>query len=87
MMTVVAIVGLLASIAVPSMIRARSGAQRNACLNNLRQIDSGKQQWAVEKTKAPLTLLSSQMCNRMSKPCPFVSLADSVQSLPTPTTF
>ena len=87
MMIVVAIVGLLASIAVPSMMRARANAQRNACINNLRQIDSAKQQWAVEKTKAPLTLLSSQICNRMSKPCPFVPLADSVQPLPTPTTF
>ena len=52
MMIVVAIVGLLASIAVPSMMRARANAQRNACLNNLRQIDSAKQQWAVEKNKS-----------------------------------
>jgi prepilin-type N-terminal cleavage/methylation domain len=52
MMIVVAIVGLLASLTIPSMMRARSNAQRNACINNLRQIDSGKQQWAVEKNKS-----------------------------------
>ena len=47
-MIVIAIVGLLASIAVPNFLRARIQAQQTACINNLRQIDSGKQQWALE---------------------------------------
>ena len=47
-MIVVAIIGLLAAIAIPNFIRARTTAQTNACINNLRQIDSAKQQWALE---------------------------------------
>jgi len=47
-MIVVAIIGLLAAIAIPNFIRARSTSQQNACINNLRQIDSAKQQWALE---------------------------------------
>jgi prepilin-type N-terminal cleavage/methylation domain-containing protein len=48
-MIVVAIIGLLAAIAIPNFVKARSTAQMNACINNLRQIDSAKQQWALEK--------------------------------------
>lgn len=47
-MIVVAIIGLLAAIAIPNFVRARETAQRNACINNLRQIDGAKQQWALE---------------------------------------
>ena len=49
MMIVVAVVGMLATISIPSMMRSRTQAQKNGCLNNLRQIESGKQQWAMEK--------------------------------------
>jgi prepilin-type N-terminal cleavage/methylation domain-containing protein len=47
-MIVVAIIGLLAAIAIPNFIKARATSQANACINNLRQIDSAKQQWALE---------------------------------------
>jgi prepilin-type N-terminal cleavage/methylation domain-containing protein len=47
-MIVVAIIGLLAAIAIPNFIKARTTAQTNACINNLRQIDAAKQQWALE---------------------------------------
>ena len=47
-MIVVAIIGLLAAIAIPSFIQARTNSQTNACINNLRQIDSAKEQWALE---------------------------------------
>jgi prepilin-type N-terminal cleavage/methylation domain-containing protein len=47
-MIVVAIIGLLAAIAIPNFIRARTTSQQNACINNLRQIDGAKQQWALE---------------------------------------
>ena len=50
-MIVVAIIGLLAAIAIPNFVKARSTSQMNACINNLRQIDSAKQQWALEKGK------------------------------------
>jgi len=45
-MIVVAIIGLLAAIAIPSFVKSRNTARTNACINNLRQIDSGKEQLA-----------------------------------------
>jgi len=50
-MIVVAIIGLLASIAMPNFVKARNASQANACINNLRQIDSCVQQWALENKK------------------------------------
>jgi type II secretory pathway pseudopilin PulG len=50
-MIVVAIIGLLASIAIPNLVNARKKAQSTACINNLRAIDGAKQQWALEKGK------------------------------------
>jgi prepilin-type N-terminal cleavage/methylation domain-containing protein len=48
-MIVVAIIGLLAAIAIPNFVRARTTSQMNACINNLRLIDSAGQQWALEQ--------------------------------------
>src|SRR5207244_2917378 len=50
-MIVVAIIGLLAAIAIPNFIKARTTSQMNACINNLRQIDGAIQQWALEQKK------------------------------------
>jgi len=50
-MIVVAIIGLLAAIAIPNFVRARQTSQTNACINNLRQIDGAKQQWALENNQ------------------------------------
>jgi prepilin-type N-terminal cleavage/methylation domain-containing protein len=50
-MIVVAIIGLLAAIAIPNFVKAREASQTNACIENLRQIDSAKQQWAIEQKK------------------------------------
>lgn len=47
-MIVVAIIGLLAAIAIPNFVRARETSQKNACINNLRQIDGAVQQYALE---------------------------------------
>ncbi len=47
-MIVVAIIGLLAAIAIPNFVRARTQSQANACINNLRQMDGAAQQWALE---------------------------------------
>jgi prepilin-type N-terminal cleavage/methylation domain-containing protein len=51
-MIVVAIIGLLAAIAIPNFVKARGTAQKNACINNLRQIDGAKEQWALENKKS-----------------------------------
>jgi prepilin-type N-terminal cleavage/methylation domain-containing protein len=47
-MIVVAIIGLLAAIAIPNFVRARTTSQTNACINNLRQIDGAKQEWGTD---------------------------------------
>jgi prepilin-type N-terminal cleavage/methylation domain-containing protein len=52
-MIVVAIIGLLAAIAIPNFLKARATSQQNACINNLRQIDAAKQQWALETGQGP----------------------------------
>src|SRR5580698_11184280 len=41
-------VPLLMAIAIPNFVKARETAQQNACINNLRQIDAAKHQWALE---------------------------------------
>lgn len=46
-MIVVAIIGLLAAIAIPSFMKARTTSQANACINNLRMLEAGKEQWAL----------------------------------------
>jgi len=51
-MIVVAIIGLLAAIAIPNFIKARTTSQQNACINNLKQIDGAEQQWALETRQA-----------------------------------
>jgi prepilin-type N-terminal cleavage/methylation domain-containing protein len=50
-MIVVAIIGLLAAIAIPSFMRARAKSQATACINNMRQIDSAVQQFCMETGK------------------------------------
>jgi prepilin-type N-terminal cleavage/methylation domain-containing protein len=47
-MIVVAIIGMLAAIAIPNFVRARANSQQKACINNLRQIDSAINVWALE---------------------------------------
>jgi prepilin-type N-terminal cleavage/methylation domain-containing protein len=50
-MIVVAIIGLLASIAIPSYVTARTRAQEVGCISNLKQIAGAKQTWALENIK------------------------------------
>ncbi|MHC1763538.1 MAG: type II secretion system protein [Verrucomicrobiia bacterium] len=54
-MIVSAIIGLLASVALPNWVRARVTSQAKACINNLKQIDAAKQQWAFETGRGPGT--------------------------------
>jgi prepilin-type N-terminal cleavage/methylation domain-containing protein len=50
-MVVVAIIGLLAAIAIPNLVKARTTSQTNACIENLRKIDGAKHAWAIENKK------------------------------------
>jgi prepilin-type N-terminal cleavage/methylation domain-containing protein len=52
LMIVVAIIGLLAIMALPGFIRARETTQKQACINNLRIIDSAKDRYAIENYKS-----------------------------------
>jgi type II secretory pathway pseudopilin PulG len=50
-MIVVGIIALLAAIAIPNFMKARTNSQANSCINNLRQIDTAAQQVAFEQNK------------------------------------
>ena len=81
-MIVVAIIGLLAAIAIPNFIKARTTAQMNACINNLRQIDGAIQQWALENKKdataSPVfTDISSYLKNSVICPSGGTAFSDS----------
>lgn len=54
-MIVVTIIGLLAAIAIPNYVHARTASQQNICINNLRAIDGAIQQWALENRRAATT--------------------------------
>ena len=75
-MIVVSIIGLLAAIAIPNFVKARETARTNTCIANLKQIDSAKQQWALE-TKQPSTatpvetdLIGTTLYIKNSPTCP-----------------
>ena len=57
-MIVVAIIGLLAAIAIPNFVRARTTSQQDACINNLRLIDAAKQQWALEQSQSSTSTMT-----------------------------
>jgi prepilin-type N-terminal cleavage/methylation domain-containing protein len=78
-MIVMAIIGLLAGIAIPNYVKARSTSQATTCINNLRQIDSAAQQFALEQRKrtgqginfpADLTPYIKLNANNSIPPCP-----------------
>jgi len=50
-MIVVAIIGLLAALVIPNVLRASARSQATTCINNLRQIDTAIQQFSVEAGK------------------------------------
>ena len=47
-MIVVLIIGILLAIAVPNFMKARDSSRTKSCLENLRQISSGKEQAAMD---------------------------------------
>ena len=51
-MIVVAIIGLLAAIAIPNFVKARTLSQKNTCIANLRHLQGAKSTWAMENQKA-----------------------------------
>ena len=81
-MIVVAIIGLLAAIAIPNFVRARTQSQKNACINNLRQIDGAVQTWALETKQAAnatvgYTDISPYLKNSVTCPAGGTAFSDS----------
>jgi type II secretory pathway pseudopilin PulG len=66
-MIVVGIIGLLTPLAVPTFLKARANSQKTTCINNLRQIDAAKHQWATEtgKTTTPTSADLGPYLNRI----------------------
>ena len=50
-MVVVAVIALLAAIVIPNLLRAGAKSQAQTCINNLRQIDTAMQEFALEQGK------------------------------------
>ena len=72
-MIVVATIGMLAAMAIPNYVKARGNSQRQACINNLRQLDGAVQLWALEYKKAindPVTLNDATPFLKNSVTCP-----------------
>src|SRR2546423_6824186 len=74
-MIVVGIIGLLAAIAIPNSVKARTTSQANACINNLRQMDGAVQQYALENK------LASTSTYTLSNLKPYIKL-DSTGNIP-----
>ena len=69
-MIVVAIIGLLAAIAIPNFMKNRETSQKNACANNLRMIDAGKEQWAMETGQVNAATVDTALVNGYLKAAP-----------------
>jgi len=53
-MIVVLIIGILLAVAVPSFLKARETSRAKSCVSNLKQIESAKEQWAMDFKKTSL---------------------------------
>ena len=51
-MIVVAIIGLLAAIAIPNFVNARTTAREKSCQANMKQIEGAIQVWAIDSNQA-----------------------------------
>jgi general secretion pathway protein G len=75
-MIVVAIIGLLLAMAIPSFMKMRANAQIKTCISNLRVIDQAKQIWGVEQNRGagivPATsdLIGATLYLRRMPDCP-----------------
>jgi competence protein ComGC len=45
------LIPMMMAIAIPNFVKARDTAQKNVCINQLRQIAAAKEQWALEQKK------------------------------------
>ncbi|MFA5203295.1 MAG: type II secretion system protein [Lentisphaeria bacterium] len=70
-MIVVAIIGLIAAIAIPSFVNARNTTRKNACINNLRQISGAQEQAMLNNdTDAPTAAQVQAYLKQPAPTCP-----------------
>lgn len=82
LMIAVTVMGLLAAIAIPNFVRARTTSQTSACINNLRQIQAAIHRWAIEQKKDSTATveysdISSYLKEEVMCPAGGTSFADS----------
>ena len=76
LMVTIAIIGLVLGIAIPNFLRSRIQARKQACIENLTQIESAKQIWSVQNGKkegdavAENDILGPQSYIRVMPICP-----------------
>lgn len=81
-MIVVAIIGMLATIAIPNYVKSRGQAYKVTCISNLQHIDGAVQTWATENKKDPEQTvtyadISGYLRNTVCCPSGGTSFADS----------
>ena len=75
-MIVVAIIGLLAAIAIPNFVKARTASQKSACVANQKQIEGATATWALENkngngsTPVDADLFGATLYIRVKPACP-----------------
>ena len=86
-MIVVAIIGLLAAIAIPNFVKARTASQRNACIANMKQVDGAISTWALEQKKnngdgvVLADLFGNTSYIRVESKCPAANLSYAVTTV------
>ena len=89
-MIVVAIIGLLAAIAIPNFVKARTASQANACIANMKQIEGAKATWALEAKKnntdtpGAADLFGATAYIRVAPVCPSGTAAYALAQVDTP---
>ena len=58
---------MMFAIAVPNFVKARHVSMENACINNLRQIQAAKNEWALENNKTTNDIPTAQDLNQYIK--------------------
>ena len=50
-MMVILVIGMITTMAAPQWLKARETARRSQCMSNLMNMDTAKEQWAMENKK------------------------------------